>query len=190
MILYVDETESDEFFIVAGLLTNSKKDTDMTYKHFKKKIRNMPLSAHEKEKVFTEFKSVLLDNQYQRIKICMLEHINSLNYTIIYSVFYKSDRKIFQMQKEEQYICLLSKIIMHIDCDIDVIFDTFNKKDFENKIIESAKEFDNIKSIKKQDSRLEYGLQFIDNICSVIRAYKTYDNSNYYYMLSNFVEVK
>lgn len=44
MILFVDETECEDYFIVAGLLTVSKTMTDMTYKRFKKKIKNMKLS--------------------------------------------------------------------------------------------------------------------------------------------------
>lgn len=39
MILYVDETESEESFIVAGLLTDSKNATDLAYKHFKKETK-------------------------------------------------------------------------------------------------------------------------------------------------------
>lgn len=37
MILYVDETECDDFFIVAGLLTFSEEQTNLVYKQFKKK---------------------------------------------------------------------------------------------------------------------------------------------------------
>jgi hypothetical protein len=39
MILFVDETECEDYFIVAGLLTVSKSMTDMTYKRFKKRLR-------------------------------------------------------------------------------------------------------------------------------------------------------
>lgn len=37
MILYIDETENDNYFIVTGLLVTSKQNVDMTYKRFKKK---------------------------------------------------------------------------------------------------------------------------------------------------------
>ena len=75
MILFVDETECEDYFIVAGLLTDSKLKTDATFKKFKKKVKNFPISPKDKEKIFTEFKSVILDKKYQRIKVCMLEHI-------------------------------------------------------------------------------------------------------------------
>ena len=69
MILYIDETESDDYFIVAGLLTSSKAATNLSYKHFKKKLRSMKISDKEKQRIFYEFKAVLLDRHYQRIKI-------------------------------------------------------------------------------------------------------------------------
>lgn len=36
MILFVDETENDSFFIVTGLLVNSQADIVDVYKRFKK----------------------------------------------------------------------------------------------------------------------------------------------------------
>jgi len=190
VILYIDETEFDDFFIVAGILTTSKKDTDNTYKKFKKKVKNMPLSPREKEKVFTKFKSTLLDKKYQRIKIHMLEHINKLNYQIIYSVYLKKGVKMNQEIKEKEYIKLLNNIINDIDQDIDIIFDSFNKKDFHKKIIENISLNKNVHSIIPQDSRLEYGLQFVDNICSSIRLFKTNSNLTFYeYIEKNTKEV-
>ena len=58
MILFVDETECEDYFIVAGLLTDSKLKTDATFKKFKKKVKNFHISPKDKEKIFTEFKSV------------------------------------------------------------------------------------------------------------------------------------
>ena len=150
MILFVDETECKDYFIVAGLLTESKSKTDDAFKRFKKKVKNFPIPPKKKEKLFTEFKSVLLDKEYQKIKVCMLEHIDSLNYSVIYSVY---------------------------------------KKDFEEKIINSIKLNHNVLSIIQQDSRLEFGLQFIDNICSVIRLHIDRKESTLYYLLSNYYEV-
>lgn len=133
MILYVDETECEDFFIVAGLLTESKSKTDVAFKRFKKKVKNFSIPARKKEKLFTEFKSVLLDKEYQKIKVCMLEHIDSLNYSIIYSVYKKDDNKFNQDTKEQIYIRLLNNIVSNIDTHTDIIFDTFNKQDFEKK---------------------------------------------------------
>lgn len=190
MILYVDETEFDDFFIVAGILTTTKKDTDDIYKKFKKKVKNMPLSPREKEIVFTEFKSILLDKKYQRIKLRMLEHINKLNYQVIYSVYFKNDAKMNQTIKEKEYIRLLNHIVNSIDKDIDIIFDSFNKKDFHTKIVESISLNKNVLSITPQDSRLECGLQFIDNICSSIRLFKANSNLTFYeYIKENTKEV-
>lgn len=42
MILFVDETECKDYFIVAGLLTESKSKTDDAFKRFKKKVKNFP----------------------------------------------------------------------------------------------------------------------------------------------------
>lgn len=89
MILFVDETKCEVYFIVAGLLTESKFKTDTTFKRFKKKVKNYPVPAKKKEKLFTEFKSTMLDKEFQKIKICMLEYIDSLNYSIFYSVYKK-----------------------------------------------------------------------------------------------------
>ncbi|MCD7809869.1 MAG: hypothetical protein LUH02_11050, partial [Erysipelotrichaceae bacterium] len=61
MILYIDETESDDYFIVAGLLTESKDKTDFAYKHFKKGLNYLKITPKEKQKVFYEFKATLLD---------------------------------------------------------------------------------------------------------------------------------
>lgn len=190
MILFVDETECKDYFIVAGLLTESKSKTDDAFKRFKKKVKNFPIPPKKKEKLFTEFKSVLLDKEYQKIKVCMLEHIDSLNYSIIYSVYKKDDNKFDQDSKEHIYIQLLNKIVSNIDDQIEIIFDTFNKKDFEEKIIKSLSQLSNVDSIKSQDSEIEFGLQFIDNICSIIRLHVDRKESTLYYLLSNYYEVK
>ena len=189
MILYVDETECDDYFIVAGLLTDSKMNTDRIYKIFKKRIKNIPLPPRKKEQIFTEFKSVLLDREYQRIKVKMIEHINMMNYSIFYSVYRKENKKMNQITKEEQYILLLENIVSKFDKGTDIIFDAFRKKDFEDRIIKTISIKENVCSIDKQDSRLEAGLQFIDNICSAIRLYETHKNEEFYNLLMNIKEV-
>lgn len=40
MILFVDETENDNYFIVTGLLVESQNDIDSVYSRFKKKAKN------------------------------------------------------------------------------------------------------------------------------------------------------
>lgn len=91
MILYIDETENDNYFIVTGLLVTSKQNVDMTYKRFKKKVNAMNLSPKRKEKNFNEFKSVILDREFQKIKKIMLIEIMKLKNQIIYSCYLKKD---------------------------------------------------------------------------------------------------
>lgn len=189
MILYVDETECDEYFIVAGLLTESKNKTDIVFKQFNKKVKNFPLSPREKEKVFREFKAVLLDRHYQKIKVTMLKYINELDCTIYFTVYSKEEQKMHQKKKEQEYIRMLRKIVSNIDNDIEIIFDAFKKKDFEENIIRTISQESNVLSIKQQDSQLESGLKFIDNICSSIRLYKTRQSKVFYYLLSDIFEI-
>lgn len=61
MILYIDETENEQYFIVAGLLADSKLAVDNSFKHFKNSVRKMKIKQTHKEKLFVEFKSVLID---------------------------------------------------------------------------------------------------------------------------------
>ena len=83
MVLYIDETENEEFFIVAGLLVESDSVVQASYKHLKKSIRGMHIPDRYKAKVYTEFKSTLLDRDYRRIKQRMLVEIQELNGAII-----------------------------------------------------------------------------------------------------------
>lgn len=189
MILYVDETENNDYFIVAGLLVESKEQTDFVFKQFKRKVKNFRLTPREKEKVFIEFKATILDREYQRIKVCMLEHINRMNYSVFYSVYPKNGQKFYQEYKEQEYIRMLEKIVSNINKNIDIIFDAFKKKDFEEKIIKIISSKENVLSIQKRDSRLEDGLKFVDNICSIIRLYKTSQNTVFYHLLSEINEI-
>ncbi len=60
MLLFIDETECEDFFIVAGLLVDSKETIDFIYKKFKNKLKGMKLSNKAKQQIFLEFKAVLL----------------------------------------------------------------------------------------------------------------------------------
>ena len=44
---------------------------------------------------------------------------------------------------------MLEKIVSNIADDIDIIFDNFNKKDFEMKIVERIGSKDNVRSINE-----------------------------------------
>lgn len=167
-VLFVDETENDDYFIVAGLLVQSKLQINHIYKMFKHSIKNYGSRLKEKELIYHEYKSTFLDKRYKKIKFKMFEIINGVEYKIYYCVF-KKKNPFKQKDKEEVYISLITKIVNAIDCDLDVIYDSFHKKDFENKIELSMSSIKNIISINKAESFNEPGLQYIDNICGSIR---------------------
>ena len=43
MILYVDETENEQYFILTSLLAPNRASVDMAYKHFKNRIKNLSI---------------------------------------------------------------------------------------------------------------------------------------------------
>lgn len=188
MILFVDETENEECFIVAGLLVNSKADVDVSYRHFKKKVSNYKLAAKTKQRVFKEFKATTLDTRFQGIKKKLLMEISTLNGSIVYSCYIKKDAQFNQILKEATYIVLLSKIVATVDVPIDVIFDSFRKDNFETDIVAGMMAFNNVSSIQPCKSELEPGLQYIDNICSVLRRHKSgIDEDHFYEIIENMV---
>lgn len=189
MILYVDETENGEYFIVTGLLLESREITEKMYKSFKRKARNMTVSKRDKASLFTEFKSTMLDKHYQRIKIKMIETIVEQEHSVIYSCYIKKNKGFPQNFKEDTYIALLSRIILSIEANVSVIFDSFNKADFEARIIKRMSEYNNVQAIMARDSQLEGGLQFVDNMCSVIRMKMSdSDKHGFYPMIEKWVQ--
>ena len=181
MILYVDETENEKYFIVTGLLVESEATLTLAYKRFKNKIKGFNIREKYKSNLFTEFKSTLLDNTYTRIKEKMVEEIVSLDGIAIYSCYIKKDIKFKQELKESVYITLLSKIIGEIDRGCTIVFDSFGKKDFEERIINSFRDVDCVEKIFPGISEKEPGLQFVDNICSLIRLHISKDKKDVYY---------
>lgn len=188
MILYIDETENESFFFVTGLLANSRSDIETAYKRFKKSVKNLPIAPRDKQEVFREFKSVILDRKFQRIKFRMLEELNRIDHTVIYSCYVKKEIPFYQQEKESVYLSLLLRIVHAVDGEVDIIFDTFNKTDFEQKIINSVIECVNVRSIRPQDSQREAGLQFVDNLCSVVRLNKSgTDHYSFFSKIENCV---
>ncbi len=181
MILFVDETENEEFFIVAGLLVNSKEDVELAYKKFKKSISGSHISSKVKQTLFTEFKAAQMDHHFQALKRKMLLEIMAFDNSIIYSCHIKKDAGFYQKKKEDVYILLLSRIVAELEEETDIIYDAFNKNDFEQRINTTIAPFMNVQSIKPMDSRLEAGLQFVDNVCSVIRLKKSEKDQYAYY---------
>ncbi len=188
MILYIDETENQDYFIVSGLLANSKTDVDNSFKHFRNTVKNMGIKTKDRSVVFIEFKSNVIDRRYKNIKLKMLKEINNLNDTVYYSCYIKKEKDLKQSIKEKEYIRMLEKIVSYIADDIDIIFDSFNKKDFELKIIERIGSKENVLSVKPMNSQLEAGLKYVDNICGVIRLYLSdHDEYNFYPVIESKV---
>ena len=165
------------------MLLRSREDTQKAYKHFKKEISSFPIQAREKSILYTEFKSTILDRRYKRIKYKMLEALGEIAPCVIYSCYIKKGAVFTQAFKEETYLTLLSKIVACIDDDISVVIDAFNKRDFEERIEDRILSYPNVQAVMPRDSQKEAGLQFVDNLCSVIRLKKsetdTYDFFTY-----------
>jgi len=176
MILYVDETENIDYFILTGLLLESEKVANDIYYSFKKKAANYKISEDLKAKLFTEFKSTLMDRMFQPLKKKMIEEINSVDNVVVYSVYVKKEKNIKKSIKNKMYIRMLTKMIGSIDKNIDIVFDK-NAPDYDENIIIVTSKLKNVISIKSADSQLTPGLQLVDNMCSIIR--RRYSNCDY-----------
>ena len=80
---------------------------------------------------------------------------------------------------------MLYTILGFLDQKTTVVFDRFGKKDFELNIIDKMQSINVIEDIYAKDSQLDPGLQFVDNICSVIRLHLSHKDRFYYY---NYIE--
>ncbi len=110
MILYVDETESDSLFIVAGLLFNSRQDAEQVFKRFKKRARNVSIAEKYRARLFYEFKSNILDKDFQHLKKEMLNNLNEFQYQVIFGCHTKPG-EFKQKDKERTYINMLTAIV-------------------------------------------------------------------------------
>ena len=89
-----------------------------------------------------------------------------------------------------QPIKLLNNIVSSISEDIEIIFDSFNKADFERNIIESISKCSNVISIQSKNSFEEPGIQFVDNLCSVIRLSCLESKNDFYSIIKgNVIQV-
>lgn len=178
--LYIDESLDEKMFVVGGILVDSENDLLIAYSQFKKQIMNIPMTRKQKETVTYELKSTLLDRTYPQIKRKLLYKLNSLRCSIVYSCKELND-KLLQEDKEKYYIELLSKIVSNINEDVTIItFDSFGNAKFENMIIKEISKIKNVKSITKDESYNNKGLQFADNVVGVIRKYISNNNDDYY----------
>ena len=183
MMLCIDETENNRMFMVVGLLVNSKSEIDMSFKRFKNRINEIGLKPKDKQVICIEFKSFILDRKFQRIKNMLLNELNKLNYVIFYSCYSKNKESMKQSKKEKIYINLLEKIVDNIDNEVDIVFDDFGRIDFEDKIITRLSKKYNVKSVTPENSQKEAGLKYVDNICSVIRLYRSNEDRFKFYEL-------
>ena len=110
-----------------------------------------------------------------------------LDNQIIYSFYIKKNHQFNQCEKEEQYIYLLDRIVSSIPHNVEIIFDAFNKVDFEDNIIEYIGKKENVLNIESRNSYDEPGIQFVDNLCSVIRLSYLDSKNNYYQIIKDKV---
>ena len=178
VILYVDEPETEELFIVAGLLVVSKQDVEMVFKRFKKRAKNLVLSAKYKARLFNEFKSVIMDKDYQKLKMEMLSQLNTIHYRIIFSSQMKNGTSFTQKEKERAYINMISSIAIDAEEQTDIFFDCFNNQSFENAIIKKLESIQNVRQSSPTVSETDKGIILIDNICSVLRLHLTHKDKN------------
>lgn len=181
MNLYIDETENDKFYIVAGVLAKSEIDIELSYKSFKKSLKGLRISDKAKSIIFTEFKASVIDRNYYRVKDKMLESIRDLDADVVYSVYKKRSRKLTQAQKEAVYITLISNILASLNDSTDVVFDRFGIDDFEDNVVKIGNSYDAVNSIVSMDSQDSHGLQYADNLCSTLRLHLSDEDVHNYF---------
>ena len=185
MILYIDESFYTNYFIVGGLLAKNDYIVKETSKQFRKHAKSFPMKEKERRKVFTEFKSIWIDDSYPMLKRYMLKHISNIDGKILYASYFLNGKIIDQSEKEDLYIKLLTSIVKSINEDIAIYFDSFGKRDFDEKIINKISVLGNVIICENKDSLNSKGIQFADNICSVIRKHLSDNDNNYYDLISN-----
>ena len=109
--------------------------------------------------------------------------LNEFEYYVVFSCFEKKNIRFVQEEKESTYLLLISRIISSLSKKVDVVFDRFNKKDFEMHIIGTLISFNKDSSALATDSQTEIGLKYVDNLCSVVRLKKTNQDEHDFYTL-------
>ena len=186
--LYIDESFDQNVFIVGGIVTNEEKEIFKVYSKLKKQIKGMPLSSLKKRTILYEFKSVILDKSFPKIKRRLLKLIKSSNINVIYSCDYINGT-LKQEKKEKIYLKLLKNIINHINDDIVIFtFGSFNNPHFNSEIEKEIKKLRNVKEVLCMNSYDSKGLQFADNVVGTIRRHISgIDVNNDYEIISNKV---
>ncbi|MBR3227233.1 MAG: DUF3800 domain-containing protein [Erysipelotrichaceae bacterium] len=183
--LYIDESIDEKHFAVEGILCDSEKDMLLAYNRLKKQISRIPLTSRVKERINYEFKSSLLDRSYPKIKKKMLYKLNAFDCQVVYSCR-NINGTIIQKEKESLYIDLLSRILNYIDDkSINVVFDSFGNRRFENDIIRAISKTNRFNTIGSDFSFNNKGLQFADNVCGTIRKHlSNSDIDDFYEIIS------
>ena len=71
---------------------------------------------------------------------------------------------------------------------MSVLFDRFRITSFEKNIIKKLLSFNHVRYADAVDSQKEYGIQLVDNLCSIIRLHKTSsDEHNFYELIKDNV---
>ena len=99
--LFIDESYDQNVFVIGGIITKNEKDVNTLYIKFKKQIKEIPLPRRQKDKITYEFKSILLDRSYPKIKRKLLLQIKNLDLEIIYS--YKT---LYNKLKQKKQDCI------------------------------------------------------------------------------------
>jgi len=185
--LYIDETETDDYFVVCGLLMSSKEVTELAFSNFKNSIKNYYIPNNYKTSIYKEFKSTLTDNRYRVIKKRMLEFINHYAVVIVCCTYKKENKALKQSIKEKLYIKCLKEITKTLVKykDIHILFDRFGKKSFEEAVSSKFLENTNIVSAIPIDSCVNHGIQFVDNVCGAMRLFLSKKEKRYYNALKN-----
>lgn len=70
-----------------------------------------------------------------------------------------------------------------------IVFDSFNKKDFESRIKKRISEMENVIRIQPANSELVPGIMFIDNLCGVLRLKECGEDINHFYEIIEHIVV-
>lgn len=187
--LYIDESFDEKLFVVGGILVDSEKDLFLVYNQFKRQFNEIPMTRKQKEKISFELKSTLLESSFPQIKRKLLYKLNLLNCDIVFS-YKKLDGKLTQDIKEDYYLSCLKQIANNCLDDLTIItVDELGSVKFENKVINEILKLENVKSIRKDHSFANKGLQFADNVVGVVRRHlENIDSEDFYGIIAKKVK--
>lgn len=161
----------------------------LCYRSIRKILNSYPLSRNEKTRICSELKSYIIENGYPNIKRKILNCIYEAKLEIVAS-FSKLNTKLNEDKKQELYIELFNKIVNGIDDDVEIMFDSFSNKNYEEKIIREISINSKVKDIDCDFSYNSKGLQLADNVCGVIRKHiEGIDKNNYFETIKDHTKI-